>query len=470
MSDNSGSWGELLRGANGLRSLALAGGVMLHATNIFIVTTILPSVVRDIGGLQYYAWNMTLFVVASILGSAFSAPAIERFGLQRTFLWAIAVFVLGTVACAMAPAMPVMLGGRTIQGLGGGMLLSMSYSAVRVVFEEHLWNRAMVLVSSMWGISTLTGPAVGGVFAESGYWRMAFWAVLPAAAGLAWLVRVYVAGKPGRKQGETAQGMPTGKILLMAGSVLVVSIASLSEHWLVNVAGILAGALLTGLLVYLDARAQLRLFPHGAYDFRRPLGSLYAGICLLSIGVTTEVYIPYFLQSIHGISPLLAGYWAALMSAGWTLGAFISSGRSRPVVNALMLAGPLVSSLALVMLALIMPVQWQPGWPRTLLLVSPLVGVGLGVGLCWPNLLTRVFRAAPQGQENMASAAITTFQLYAMAMGAALAGMITNGAGLVDPGGVAGARQASGALFLAFALAPALVLWLGKAGRRMPAG
>lgn len=467
MSDNNGSWGELLRGANGLRSLALAGGVMLHATNIFIVTTILPSVVRDIGGLQYYAWNMTLFVVASILGSAFSANAIDRFGLQRTFLWAIAVFVLGTIACALAPAMPVMLAGRTVQGLGGGMLLSMSYSAVRVVFAEHLWNRAMVLVSSMWGISTLTGPAVGGIFAEGGYWRMAFWAVLPAAAGLAWLVRVYVGGRS--PNGQPAQRAPVGKILLMTTSVMVVSVASLASSYLVNVAGILVGALLTGLLVILDARAKVRLFPVGAYDFRKPLGSLYSGICLLSIGVTTEVYIPYFLQSIHGLSPLIAGYWAALMSAGWTLGAFISSGRSRPVVSALMLAGPLVSCLSLVLLALFVPLSALQGWTRVALLVLPLVGVGLGVGLCWPNLLTRVFKAAPAGQENMASAAITTFQLYAMAMGAALAGMITNAAGLVQPGGIEGARQAAWALFLAFALAPALVVWLGRAGRRMAA-
>ena len=66
-------WADLLSGRNGVRSLALAGGVALHAVNVYIATTILPSVVRDIGGLDYYAWNTTLFVVASILGSATSA-------------------------------------------------------------------------------------------------------------------------------------------------------------------------------------------------------------------------------------------------------------------------------------------------------------------------------------------------------------------------------------------------------------
>lgn len=464
MGNDNGSWAELLWGRNGLRSLALAGGVMLHATNIFIVTTILPSVVREIGGLQYYAWNMTLFVVASILGSAFSALAIDRLGLRRTFLGAIAVFVLGTVLCALAPAMQVMLVGRAIQGLGGGMLLSMSYSAVRLVFAQHLWSRAMVLVSSMWGISTLAGPAVGGVFAESGHWRLAFWSVLPAAAGLAWLVWWYVAGGQAQKQ---AGRPPAGKIMLMAVSVLVVSVASLAQSYLINGLGIAAGAALTGWLMILDQNPRSRLFPQGAYDFRKPLGSLYAGICLLSLGVTTEVYIPYFLQSIHGFGPLHAGYWAAFMSAGWTAGAFLSSGRSHAVVNRLMILGPLVSAMSLALLGVFMPLDHLHGLQTWALLALPLVGVGLGVGLCWPNLLTRVFHAAPAGQENMASAAITTFQLYAMAMGAALAGMITNAAGLVQPGGLAGSQQAASALFLVFCAAPLLVVWLGRAGRRM---
>src|SRR5690606_1970065 len=116
---HSGSWSELLWGRNGLRSLALAGGVALHAVNVYIVTTILPSVVKDIGGLEYYAWNTTLFVVASILGSALSPKAMDAFGPRHAFLFAIFVFVLGTTACALAPSMPWMLVGRTAQGLGG---------------------------------------------------------------------------------------------------------------------------------------------------------------------------------------------------------------------------------------------------------------------------------------------------------------------------------------------------------------
>src|SRR5690606_1987027 len=193
MSGERGGWSELLSGRNGLRSLALAGGVAVHAINVYMVTTILPSAVRDIGGLAYYAWNMTLFVAASIFGSAVTPQLLSKTGPRRALLWAIGVFALGSMVCAIAPSMPSMLFGRSIQGLGGGLLLGLSYSCVRLLFEERLWSRAMVLVSSMWGVATLAGPAIGGVFAQWGYWRGAFWSMVPISVALAVLVLTQVA-------------------------------------------------------------------------------------------------------------------------------------------------------------------------------------------------------------------------------------------------------------------------------------
>src|SRR3546814_557347 len=437
---HTGSWSELLWGRNGLRSLALAGGVAVHAVNVYIVTTILPSIVADIGGLEYYAWNTTLFVVASILGSALSPKSMEQFGLRRAFLLAIVIFVGGTTACAMAPAMPWLFAARPVQGFGGGVVVGVGLSAVCMVFVERLWSRAMVLVSSMWGVATLAGPAIGGIFAQTGHWRLAFWAVVPIAAVLALLVQTQLMQRAGA--GNKRVEAPLGRIALLAVSVLIVSVASLSHRPAWNAAGIAAGVLMTVLIARLDNRARIRLFPTGSYSARTALGSLYACICLLSIGVTTEIYIPYFLQLIHGKSTLVAGYWTALMSAGWTLGSFISSSRYTGTANRLIVIGPIVSAASLALLALLMPMaglsqQGSANW-----LMLPLLGVGVGVGLCWPNILTRVFKSAPKGQENIASAAITTLQLYAMAMGAALAGMVTNAAGFTQPGGWHGAQQA----------------------------
>lgn len=155
-------WADLLSGANGVRSLALAGGVVLHAINVYIATTILPSVVKDIGGLDYYAWNTTLFVAASILGSALSARWLTGMGPRGAYMAATLVFAGGALICAFAPSMAVMLTGRLIQGLGGGLLFALSYAMIRLVFAQALWPRAMALVSGMWGWPPWSVPPSGG--------------------------------------------------------------------------------------------------------------------------------------------------------------------------------------------------------------------------------------------------------------------------------------------------------------------
>ncbi len=462
MTHEQGGWAELLSGRNGLRSLALAGGVAVHAINVYMVTSILPSAVRDIGGLAYYAWNMTLFVAVSIFGSAMTPRLLSVMGPRRALLWSIAIFAAGCAGCAIAPTMQWLLVGRSVQGLGGGLLLGLSYSCVRLLFEERLWSRAMVLVSSMWGVATLAGPAIGGIFAEIGYWRGAFWAMLPISVGLAMLVASQVAATV--RGGGKAASAPFGKIALLVLTVLLVSVGSLSPAWQWNALAILAGIVLTVAIGCADRHATRRLLPEGSYVPGSPLASLYACIALLSIGVCTEIYIPYFLQAVHGQSPLLAGYWMALMSAGWTAGSFMSSGRRKALADRLMKLGPWLSAAGLLALGVLMPMG--SGGVIVAAMVVPLFAVGLGVGLCWPNMLTRVFKAAPPGQENIASAAITTLQLYAIALGSSLAGLVANLAGLADPDAVEGTRQAAFVLFFVFALAPAAAGLMSGGARR----
>lgn len=160
------SWNDLLTGKNGIYALVLAGGVMLHAVNMYIAITIMPSAVLDIGGLDYYAWTTTLFVIASVLGAALTVKLLEWRDPRGAYFVATLLFALGTLTCSLAANMPVMLIGRTIQGMGGGFLYALAFALTRVVFPERIWGRAIGLISAMFGIATLIGPAIGGIFAE----------------------------------------------------------------------------------------------------------------------------------------------------------------------------------------------------------------------------------------------------------------------------------------------------------------
>ncbi|MGB6055405.1 MAG: MFS transporter, partial [Burkholderiaceae bacterium] len=344
------SWAELLSARNLLRSLALTGGIALHAVNIYIVATVLPTVVREIGGLEYYAWNTTLFVVASIVGSVLATRLIDALGARIAYLLALAVFCAGALGCAVAPTMLWMLIGRAVQGLGGGLLFALAYALIRLIFDEALWSRVMALVSGVWGAATLLGPAIGGVFAQVGHWRWAFLAVLPVAAVLALIVIGQLGGKAATDNEPAA--LPLGKIGLLVASVLAISLASLAPQASWNIAGIGAGLGLLILMVALDRKARARLMPRGAYSLSSQLGAIYACMALLIIGISTEVFIPYFLQTIHGRTPLAAGYMTAFMSFGWTTASLIGSGRIGASADRMVrLAPPIVlASLLLLML------------------------------------------------------------------------------------------------------------------------
>ncbi|MGG3795067.1 MFS transporter [Pseudomonas paraversuta] len=448
-------WAALLSGANGVRSLALAGGVILHAVNVYIATTILPSVVRDIGGIDYYAWNTTLFVAASILGSALSARLLARTGPRGAYISASLVFAAGALICGLAPSMPVMLLGRFIQGLGGGFLFALSYAMIRLVFDESLWPRAMALISGMWGVATLVGPAIGGIFAGFGVWRAAFWSLIPVAALFALLAATVL---PGRSA-DRAPGSPLAlaQLLFLTAAVLAVSAGSVSPELSHNILGLGAAVILTALLIRSERRARHRLLPDGAFRISTALGALYATMSLLAVAVTSgEIFVPLFLQVLHHQSALVAGYLAALMGAGWTLGSVASSGASGAGIRRAILAGPILGLVGMLMLADLMGSPSSGDWLAVMPICLALVAIGLGVGLAWPHLLTRVFQAAPAGEQDLTSASITTVQLFATALGAALAGMVANLAGLTEPGGIAGTMSAAGWLFGVFALAPVI--------------
>lgn len=171
------SWSALLLGKNAIYSLTFTGGVGLHAINVYIVITILPSLMNDIGGELYYSWVATIFITASLLGTSIATKILGKTGPRKAYVLAGLIFTVGTFICSIASTMPFFLIGRFVQGFGSGALLSLSHSMVRIVFSPPLWSHALSIISAMWGISTLLGPAIGGISVQYGVWRVSFWIV-----------------------------------------------------------------------------------------------------------------------------------------------------------------------------------------------------------------------------------------------------------------------------------------------------
>ena len=181
----AGSWRELLGREYLGAATVLAGGVAIYATNEFITMSLLPTAVTGIGGERLYAWVTTVYLVASVIAAAAVGPALVRFGPRRAYMGALLSFALGSIVCASAPTMPVLLAGRVVQGLAGGLLAGLGYAVISAALPERLWTRASALVSAMWGVGTLVGPASGGVLAQFGWWRAGFVVLAVAFSRLA---------------------------------------------------------------------------------------------------------------------------------------------------------------------------------------------------------------------------------------------------------------------------------------------
>jgi len=453
------AWGDLFAGRNAVYSLALGGSVALHAVNIYVAVTIMPSAVEDIGGLAYYAWSTTLFVLASILGAALSARLLNRAGARDAYAIAAGIFATGTLVCALAPTMPVLLVGRFVQGFGGGFLYALAYGVMRLVFAQRLWPRVIGLISAMWGSATLVGPAVGGIFAQLGAWRAAFWSLIPVAALFGLMAFMVLPGRPQQRTEATAQRpLAMQQLLLLSAAVLLLSAGSIGQDLLWNLVSLLGTVAALALLLAVEARATARLLPSAAMKLSARLGAFYATIALLMIGMQPNIFVPYLLQWLHAQPPLIAGYLAALLAIGWTVGSILSATWQAGGARRGILGGPFLCLLGLILLAFLMPIESGGAAGVLLPICVGLLCVGLGIGFTWPHLVTGILHEAPSQEHDLATAAITTVQLSAAALGAAAAGVVANVAGIAQPGGIAGASSAAAWLFGLFALAPLLCI------------
>lgn len=427
--ESDASWSELLRGRRGMQSLALVGCVALEATNVFLVTTIMPSVVKDIGGFSYYSMNTTMFVIASILGAAIAGRMSERIGSKRILLIGLLTFAAANVVAALSHAMYMLIFARTIEGFAGGILLSMAYVLIRQVFEERLWARAVGLVSAMWGIATFSGPAIGGIFTEYGHWRWAFWSMLPLTLLLAVVVIIWLPAPrdaPASEENTAQNALPMARLGLLMGSVLTVSVASVLHHVTQQVALIAMGMALLWRLIRMDRHAVNPILPRGSYDATAQR-AIYITMSILALASTIEIFTPYFLQIIQGHSPIYAGYLTTAMSAGWSFAALFGAGISRRWGRRAIQFGPMLMCVALFNFAWVSQIQEgvQRGW-GLVGFIANLILIGMGIGLAWPHLLSTLFRVVPDSEGAIASSSVSTVQQYAMAVGSAIAGLIVN--------------------------------------------
>ena len=458
----TGSWRVLLGPRYLSTSTVLAGGVALYAINEFLTSSLLPSTVADIGGERLYAWVTTLYLVGSVVAATTVSAALLRVGARASYLLGLAVFGIGSVVCAAAPNMEVLLAGRTLQGAAGGLLAGLGYAVIRAALPHALWTRASALVSAMWGVATIVGPATGGFFAQFGLWRWAFGAVAVLTAAMAALVpMVLPAGHVAATGVASALKIPVWSLLLLGAAALTVSVAEVPHNSVATIALLGASVLLVAVFVVVDRRMPVAVLPPSAFG-SGPLKWIYLTMAVLMASALVDMYVPLFGQRLAHLVPVVAGFLGAALAVGWTISEIVSASLSNSrVIARVVAAAPLIMAVGLALGAATQVDNAPVGVVALWALAFTIMGIGIGAA--WPHLSAWAMRCVDDTDEGgAAAAAINTVQLISGAFGAGLAGVIVNSA----HGGAVVAARWLFAVFAAMGVIGAVASYLASRGQR----
>lgn len=446
------SWRAVLSGPKAGLFVVLCFGVWLHAADSTVIATLMPSVVAEIGGEAFISWNYVLYRLAAITAACCAAILARRVGFRRAMVWSALAVGLGCAISAATPVMAGMLVGRTIQGIGGGLLVALTAIGVGTLFPSNFSPRVMAAISAVWGSSAFLGPLIGGIFAEMGEWRWGFWAftvqALILAAALHWALPERTAEE------ETRAHIPWRRLTVLALSIMAVAIAGLGggTQPVVTTLLCLLGAVGMVLFLRLDREAgnDTRLMPRAVADISHVAGAGFIALFLISMSVISfTVYGPILLSILHDVGPLAAGYMIATESVSWTIGALAFSGFVGAAQTRVLRYGFLIIAVSVVgQVFFIIP---GPVWA----LLPLLFLAGLGFGALYGHLLQRCMEAVPEDDRDRAAGAITTVQTIGYAMGAAICGLIANTVGF-GSGASFEAAQAAGNWVFAAMILPAL--------------
>lgn len=432
-------------------TIGLVLSVTLVAFEALAVATVMPVARDDLGGLRFYAWAFSAFLLASLVSIAWAGAECDRKGPARPLAVALILFGVGLAIAGAAPSMPVLVLGRAVQGFGAGALTSVAYVSIGRGFDEELRPRMFAVLSSAWVIPGLLGPAAAAGVAEYIGWRAVFAGLLPLLAIAAYLVLPPLSKlAPVANGAAPADTTPQLRRALRLATGVGLVLAGVSSP------SILLGAALVPVGLLVAVPAFLRLVPRGTVRLQRGTSAAVAGMGLLNLAFFgSETFIPLALKEIRGESTLVSGLVLTAATLGWTAGAWAAERLGRRVDRrTIALPGALVLTLGIAGVSTTV----FPAVPITFVALSWAVG-GFGIGLAYSTFSLVVLAGAQEGSEGAAASGMKLAEVLGGAIGIGLGGA------LIAAGEAAGRVEL--ATFGVFAFTAVAAVFCALAGSRL---
>ncbi|QGN58487.1 MFS transporter [Nostocoides sp. HKS02] len=315
-----------LRSERGPILLALMVSTGLIAIDATILATAVPSVVRDLGGFAQFPWLFSVYLLAQAVSVPVYAKLADMVGRKPLMLLGIGLFLLGSILCGFAWSMPALIAFRALQGLGAGAVQPMAITIAGDIYTVAERAKAQGYIASVWAVSSVVGPTLGGIFSQLGIWRWIFFVNAPLCVLAGVLI---VRNFHERVERTRHQVDYLGSFLLMTSmSLVILGVLEGGQAWAwgsptsIGIFGV--GAALLAAFAVVERRAPEPVLPLWVFS-RRLLATTTAlalGVGVILIGLTS--FVPTFLENALGVQPLVAGLALAALTLGWPLSATLS--------------------------------------------------------------------------------------------------------------------------------------------------
>jgi EmrB/QacA subfamily drug resistance transporter len=397
--------------------------MFLAALEATAVGTAMPTVVAELGGVSRYSWVFSAYLLSSTTTVPMYGKLADLFGRRRIFTLAVVLFMGGAALCGTAQSFTQLIIFRAIQGLGAGGVSPVAITVVGDIYSLEERGRVQGVFSGVWAVSSLVGPAAGGLITDFLSWRWVFYFNIPFGLAALLMLRLFLVEEAERR--ERRLDLPGTLSLTLAIAVLLLALLEGTNLWgwadprTVSMMAF-AGA---GLLFFLwqEERAPEPILPLDLFRNRVIAVASVGGVLMGTMLFCAAAFVPMYTQGVLGGTAIDAGMTLAPMSIGWPIastasGWFLTRRGYRPFI----LAGALLSTAGCLLLAMV-----EPSWGRgAVMLAMFLLGLGLGF-LSTPYLLA-VQNAVPRHQRGVATSSVQFFRSIGGAIAvAALGAMLT---------------------------------------------
>ena len=399
--------------------------ITLVAAEALAVTTAMPIVARELGGLELYGWVFSAFFLGSLIGITVVGGLIDERGVLFPFVLGLGLFAIGLLICGLSVSMPMVVVGRFIQGFGGGAVPPVAYVAIGRSLPERLRPQMFAMLSAAWVVPGLVGPAIAGFVAQTWHWRVVFLGLLPLiaiAGGMAigamrTIPRAHAHGTGADEVAATARAGRTRRYSLAVATAVGAGI--LTTGLLQTSPPLLLAMVAAGLGI--GGYAFHALTPPGTLRLARgyPAAVLLRGVITFAF-FCVDANVTLLLQEVRGWSAFQAGIALSFATISWSIGSWLQARLSAQLgpERFVRIGFPIVAAgMAGVALSLVPAV---PAWVGI-----PFFAVaGLGMGLAYSQFAIIVLRDAPPDNQGSVTAAISLSDSLGTALGTGIAGAL----------------------------------------------